>query len=108
MGLKEILEQIVEKVPAPTGDVNTLQATVPLIRFEEDLSGIRSFSALKEMQIHVIDLEQDSGQSLFSHASLIERQELFDGIAAVPLESLSTLYILAFLEIFTNFLQKHG
>lgn len=72
-------------------------ASIPLIRFERDLSDTFILCFKREMQIHVIDLEQDSGQSLFfSHASLIERQELFDGIAAVPLESLSTLYILAF------------
>ena len=49
------------------------------------------------MQLVVIDLDQDSGQSLlFAHASLIERPELLESIAAVPLEALNTLYVLAF------------
>ncbi len=49
------------------------------------------------MQLVVIDLDHDSGQSLlFAHASLIERSELLEGIAAVPLEALNTLYVLAF------------
>ncbi|MDU6946407.1 MAG: hypothetical protein E6381_02865 [Streptococcus parasanguinis] len=72
-------------------------ASIPLIHFEKDLSDTFILFFKREMQVHVIDLEQDSGQSLlFAHASLIDRQELFDGIAAVPLESLNSLYILAF------------
>lgn len=72
-------------------------SSIPLVRFEKETADTFILLFKREMQLFVIDLEQDSGQSLlFSHASLIDRQELFDGIAAVPLESLSTLYILAF------------
>lgn len=40
-------------------------ASIPLIRFERDLSDTFILCFKREMQIHVIDLEQDSGQSLF-------------------------------------------
>ena len=74
-------------------------SSIPLVRFEKETADNFILCFKREMQLFVIDLEQDSGQSLlFAHASLIERQELFDGIAAVPLESLNSLYIL----------QKHG
>ena len=72
-------------------------SSIPLVRFEKETADTFILLFKREMQLFVIDLEQDSGQSLlFSHASLIERKELFDGIAAVPLESLNSLYILAF------------
>lgn len=72
-------------------------SSIPLVRFEKETADTFILLFKREMQVHVIDLEQDSGQSLlFSHASLIDRQELLDGIAAVPLEALHTLYVLAF------------
>ena len=72
-------------------------SSIPLVRFEKETSETFILCFKREMQLFVIDLEQDSGQTLlFAHASLIDRQELLEGIAAVPLESLSTLYILAF------------
>ncbi len=72
-------------------------SSIPLVRFEKETADTFILLFKREMQLFVIDLEQDSGQSLlFAHASLIDRQELLEGIAAVPLEALHTLYILAF------------
>ncbi|EKS21301.1 hypothetical protein HMPREF9186_00125 [Streptococcus sp. F0442] len=72
-------------------------SSIPLVRFEKKTADTFILCFKREMQLFVIDLEQDSGQSLlFAHASLIDRQELLEGIAAVPLEVLHTLYVLAF------------
>ena len=72
-------------------------SSIPLVRFEKETADTFILCFKREMQLFVIDLEQDSGQSLlFAHASLLERQELLEGIAAVPLEVLHTLYDLAF------------
>ncbi len=72
-------------------------SSIPLVRFEKETADTFILLFKREMQLFVIDLEQDSGQSLlFSHASLIDRQELLEGIAAVPLEALNSLYVLAF------------
>lgn len=72
-------------------------SSIPLVRFEKETSETFILCLKREMQLFVIDLEQDSGQTLlFAHASLIDRQELLEGIAAVPLEALHTLYVLAF------------
>lgn len=72
-------------------------SSIPLVRFEKEAVDTFILCFKREMQLVVIDLDQDSGQSLvFAHASLIERSELLEGIAAVPLEALKTLYVLAF------------
>lgn len=72
-------------------------SSIPLVRFEKEAADTFILCFKREMQLVVIDLDQDSGQSLlFAHASLIERSELLEGIAAVPLEALNTLYVLAF------------
>ena len=72
-------------------------SSIPLVRFEKEAADTFILCFKREMQLVVIDLEQESGQSfLFAHASLIERSELLEGIAAVPLEALKTLYVLAF------------
>ena len=72
-------------------------SSIPLVRFEKETADTFILLFKREMQLFVIDLEQDSGQSLlFAHASLIDRQELLESIAAVPLEALHTLYVLAF------------
>lgn len=72
-------------------------SSIPLVRFEKEAVDTFILCFKREMQLVVIDLDQDSGQSLvFAHASLIERRELLEGIAAVPLEALKTLYVLAF------------
>lgn len=72
-------------------------SSIPLVRFEKEATDTFILCFKREMQLVVIDLEQESGQSfLFAHASLIERSELLEGIAAVPLEALNTLYVLAF------------
>ena len=72
-------------------------SSIPLVRFEKEAADTFILCFKREMQLVVIDLDQDSGQSLlFAHASLIERSELLEGIAAVPLEALKTLYVLAF------------
>ena len=72
-------------------------SSIPLVRFEKEVADTFILYFKREMQLVVIDLEQESGQSLlFAHASLIERSELLEGIAAVPLEALNTLYVLVF------------
>ena len=72
-------------------------SSIPLVRFEKEAADTFILCFKREMQLVVIDLDQDSGQSLlFAHASLIERPQLLEGIAAVPLEDLNTLYVLAF------------
>lgn len=72
-------------------------SSIPLVRFEKEATDTFILCFKREMQLVVLDLEQESGQSLlFAHASLIDRQELLEGIAAVPLEALHTLYVLAF------------
>ena len=72
-------------------------SSIPLVRFEKEAADTFILCFKREMQLVVIDLEQESGQSfLFANASLIERSELLEGIAAVPLEALNTLYVLAF------------
>lgn len=72
-------------------------SSIPLVRFEKEAADTFILCFKREMQLVVIDLEQESGQSfLFANASLIERSELLEGIAAVPLEALKTLYVLAF------------
>lgn len=72
-------------------------SSIPLVRFEKEAADTFILCFKREMQLVVIDLEQESGQSfLFAHASIIERSELLEGIAAVPLEALKTLYVLAF------------
>ena len=84
-------------------------SSIPLVRFEKKTADTFILCFKREMQLFVIDLEQDSGQSLlFAHASLLERQELLEGIAAVPLKFciLSTFWL--FLENCTNFLRKRG
>lgn len=72
-------------------------SSILLVRFKKEQADTFILCFKREMQLIVIDLEQDSGQILlFLHVSLIGRQELFEGIAAVPLEALNTLYVLAF------------
>ena len=72
-------------------------SSIPLVRFEKEVTDTFILCFKREMQLVVIDLDQDSGQSfLFAHASLIERSELLEAIAAVPLEALNTLYVLTF------------
>lgn len=72
-------------------------SSIPLVRFEKEATDTFILCFKRELQLVVIDLNQDSGQSLvFAHASLIERPKLLEGIAAVPLEALNTLYVLAF------------
>lgn len=72
-------------------------SSIPLVRFEKEAVDTFILCFKREMQLVVIDLEQEYGQSfLFANASLIERSELLEGIAAVTLEALKTLYVLAF------------
>lgn len=72
-------------------------SSIPLVRFEKEAADTFILCFKREVQLVVIDLEQESGQSLlFADASLIERSELLEGIAAVPPEALNTLYVLAF------------
>ena len=72
-------------------------SSIPLVRFEKEAADTFILCFKRDMQLVVIDLEQEYGQSfLFAHASLIERSELLEGIAAVPLDALNTLYVLAF------------
>ena len=84
-------------------------SSIPLVRFEKETSEFFILCFKREMQLFVIDLEQDSGQTLlFAHASLIDRRELLEGIA-VPLEALHTLYVLAFpRDLLQEFLKKRG